>query len=95
MDQAKHVSTPPLTLNITRTHTDLIHLGISRTIYHTEIISQELEQEVAVDRGAPSGHLGSAARQPFHPNLPGSPRSRRCRPSRKTGCGRTLRPAAA
>ena len=97
MDQAKHVSTHPLTLNITRTHTNLIHRHHTR--YHSterDHLIRNYRAEVAVDRGAPSGHLGSAARQPSHPNLPGSPsRSRRSRPRWKTGCGRTLRPAAA
>lgn len=96
MDQAKHVSTHPLTLNITRTHTNLIHRHRTRYITAQRDHLRNYRAEVAVDRGAPSGHLGSAARQPSHPNLPGSPsRSRRSRPRWKTGCGRTLRPAAA
>ena len=47
MDQAKHVSTHPLTLNITRTHTNLIHRHHTRYITaQREIISGTIEQRL-------------------------------------------------
>ena len=75
------------------------HTHLNHHPCHTHHTITESERRVAVNRGAPSGHLGSAARQPSHSNPqppPGEPSSsRRCRPARTTGCGCTWRPADA
>ena len=51
-------------------HVNITHILIITC--HTHHTITEKSRRVAVNRGARSGHLGSVARQPSRPNLPGS-----------------------